>query len=192
MNKKKSGNYFFIFVVLLALFLTPLIVAVVLYNKKPYWLYYKTVNKGHLILTPINLQQFKLSPGKKNYRSLKQLWFLFYLTQSPCRHLCQKNLYSLQHITQALGKNRYRVNYGLIVTENLIYPLINKDSKLLQYRITKEKLSNFFLKLGVKNLKEGYFIADPFGRIILYYLPNVQGKAIYDDLNRLLTVSTLG
>lgn len=192
MKKKQSGNYFFILVLLFMLFSMPLIVAIVLYTKNPLWLQHKTINKGHLILTTINLQQLKLIPGKKNYRSLKQFWFLFYLTQPSCRHLCQKNLYSLQHITQALGKNRYRVNYGLIVTENLVYPLTYNDPKLLHYRITKEKLSNFFWKLGIKNLKEGYFIADPFGRIILYYLPNVQGKAIYDDLNRLLTVSTLG
>ncbi|WP_216093560.1 hypothetical protein, partial [Rickettsiella grylli] len=68
----------------------------------------------------------------------------------------------------------------------------SKDSNLFQYVILHEKLDDFFSKLKIKHLASGYFIADPVGKIILYYLPDVQDKDIYDDLNRLLNISTLG
>ena len=191
MKKKQSCHSFFVLALLFVLFLTPLVAAVILYSRKPQWLHHKTVNKGYLILTPIHLSQLKLISSQQNPYLQKPSWFLFFLTHTACRHLCQKNLYHLRQITHALGKNRYRVHYGLIVTQRLFYSN-SKDSNLFQYVILHEKLDDFFSKLKIKHLASGYFIADPVGKIILYYLPDVQDKDIYDDLNRLLNISTLG
>ena len=192
MKKKQSWHSFLTLVLLFVLFLTPLIAAVILYTRKPHWLHHKTVNKGHLLLTPLNLSQLKLIPAQQNPALQKPAWFLFFLTQTPCRHSCQKHLYHLRQITHALGKNRYRVHYGFIVTNRLFRPSLNKDSNLFQYTIIKNELDHFFSALKIKPLTDGYFIADPLGKIILYFLSDAQDKDIYDDLNRLLNVSTLG
>lgn len=188
MKKKHTPHYLFIFLLLLIIFLTPLIVAVALYNKNPLWLHHKTVNKGTLIPFNLSLQQLKLIPNRTKLRSFNGSWFLFYLNESPCRELCQKNLHTMRQITLALGKNRYRVKYGLIQAKtNLLRlsPLINKDSNLLNYTISKPELK----KLHQKN---GYFLANPFGKIILYYSSDVSGEDIYQDLARLLAISTTG
>lgn len=193
MKKKKSKDYLYIFSLLLVIFLTPLIVSAILYKKNPVWLHHKTINKGILISLDMNLQQIKLNPDKSTHPSFKHHWFLFYLATAPCRELCKKNLHTMRQITVALGKYRHRVSYGLIlVKENStnIYPLIHKEVGLQNYTISKQELKKIFSALNIRNHSEAYFIADPIGKIILYYPSNVNGEDIYQDLLRLLTIST--
>ncbi|MFZ0219399.1 MAG: hypothetical protein WAL30_04250 [Candidatus Aquirickettsiella sp.] len=192
MKKKQPANYLFIFVLLLILFLAPLVLAVILYKKNPLWLHHQTVNKGYIIPSNFNLQQLKLTPVKTRLRSFKGSWLLFYLTESPCRPLCQKNLHTMRQITLALGKNRYRVKYGLILVNEKLFrnhPFIDKDTDLLNYSIAKPELNKFFL---IKHPADGYYLADPRGKIILYYSKDIAGEDIYQDLTRLLTISTTG
>jgi hypothetical protein len=194
MKKKKSKNYLFIFTLLLIIFLTPLIAAVILYNKNPLWLHQKTVNKGTLISSSLNLQQIKLISHKAPLHSLSGTWFLFYLTESPCQKHCQRNLHRMRQITLALGKNRYRVKYGLILAKEKSLTgqsFINNDANLY-FTISKPELKNFFSTLKIKHPTNAYYLADPFGKIILYYASDAPGEALYQDLTRLLTISTTG
>ena len=191
MKHKQSKNYLFIFVLLLILFLTPLIGSIILYNKNPLWLHQKTVNKGTLISSNINLHQIKLISHKAPLHSLSGTWFLFYLTESPC----QINLHRMRQITLALGKNRYRVKYGLILAKKKSLTgqsFINNDADLLYFTISKSELKNFFSTLKIKHAMNTYYLADPFGKIILYYASDAPGEALYQDLTRLLTISTTG
>lgn len=194
MKKKGSNNYLFIFALLLFIFLMPLIIAIILFNKNPNWLHLKTINKGTLIST-LNLQQLKLFSSKTTLGSFKPTWSLFYLTSSPCRELCQNNLYQMHQIILALGKYRHQVQYGLILAEDkplTIPPFPNKDKDLLIYTISKQQVQKIFLALYSNSHSATYFIADRFGRIILYYPNNAPGEDIYQDLMRLLTISTTG
>jgi cytochrome oxidase Cu insertion factor (SCO1/SenC/PrrC family) len=195
MKNKPSRNYLFIFLLLLIIFLTPLIVAVLLYNKNPLWLHHKTVNKGTLISSSLNLQQIKLISHRSTLRSLHGSWFLFYLAKSTCREDCHKKLHMLRQITLALGKNRYRVKYGLVLAKEktlTTHSFLNKDSDLLYLTISKMELKNFFLTLKIKHPTDAYYLADPFGKIILYYPHEGSGEDIYQDLSRVLTISTTG
>jgi cytochrome oxidase Cu insertion factor (SCO1/SenC/PrrC family) len=195
MKPKQANNYLFIFLLLLIIFLTPLIAAILLYNKNPLWLHQKTVNKGTLIFSNLNLQQIKLSSHRTTLRSLNGTWFLFYLAKSSCRKACRKNLHTLRQVTLALGKNASRVKYGLMLANEksfATYPLINKESDLLYFTISKSELKNFFLTLSINHPTDAYYLADPFGKIILYYPSNSSGEDIYQDLSRLLTISTTG
>lgn len=195
MKHKKTKNYLFIFALLLIIFLTPLIVAAILYNNHPLWLQHNIVNKGTLIYSRLNLQQINLIPHRTKLGSINGRWFLFYLAGSGCHELCPKNLHTIRQITLALGKNRYRVKYGLILANEkslTTQTFINKDLDLLYFTTSKSELKNFFLTLKIKNPTEGYYLADPFGKIILYYPSTALGKDIYQDLTRLLTISTTG
>ena len=173
----------------------PLMVAVILFNKNPSWLHKKTVNKGTLISTNLNLQQLKLIPNKPIVNSFNHTWLLFYLTTFPCSKLCQNQLYQMRHIILALGKYRYQIQYGLVlIQDNPLathsFPNLNKDVNLLIYTISKQHAQKIFFALNNHNVS--YFIADPFGRIILYYPNNATSEDIYHDLMRLLTISTTG
>lgn len=195
MKNKTPTNYLFIFLLLLIIFLTPLVVAVLLYNKNPIWLHHRTVNKGTLISSSLNLQQINVMSHRTTLRSVNGSWFLFYLAESGCRELCQKNIHTIRQITLALGKNRYRVKYGLIHDNEkslTSQAFINKDSDLLYFTIATHELKNFFSILKIKYPTERFYLTDPFGKIILYYSNNTSGEDIYQDLTRLLTISTTG
>jgi cytochrome oxidase Cu insertion factor (SCO1/SenC/PrrC family) len=191
----QSKNNHFIFIILIVIFLTPLIVAVLLYHKNPLWLHQKTVNKGYLLALPWDLHQIKLISANSSSRTFKQSWFLFYLASAPCREYCQKNLHTLRQVTLALGKNASRVNYGVIVANHKSLTsriLISKDSDLLVYRISKPGLEKYFVPSKMSQSSDGYYLADPFGKIILYYSSTAPGEEIYQDLSRLLSISTTG
>lgn len=195
MKKKESNHDLFIFGLLLFIFLMPLIIAIILFNKNPNWLHLKTVNKGTLISTNLNLQQLNLIPNKTTLGPFKHTWSLFYLKPSHCRELCQKNLYRMRQIILALGKYRHHVQYGLILIEDnrlTIQSIPNKDIDLLNYTISKRHAQKIFSALNNNGHHTAYFIADPFGRIILYYSSEVAGEDIYHDLMRLLAISTTG
>lgn len=193
MKHKQSQNYLIIFLLLLIIFLTPLIVAVLLYNKNPIWLHQKTVNKGYLLSSELNLQQIKLIPVTSH--SFNPSWFLFYLATSPCHKLCQKNIHTLRQTTLALGKNASRVKYGVILAHDkslTVETLIKQDSNLLVYRISKSELEKYFALLKMSKNSDAYYLADRFGKIILYYSNEAPGEDMYQDLSRLLTISTTG
>lgn len=196
MKKKATKNYLFIFILLLIIFLMPLIVAIILFNKNPSWLHQQTVNRGILISTNLNLLQLQLiPPNKPILNSFKHTWLLFYLTSSSCNELCQTHLFRMHQIILALGKYHHQVHYGLIrIKDNplAIHALTNKDTNLLSYTISKQHAQKIFSALSLSNHTEIYFIADPSGRIILYYPNNATGEDIYQDLMRLLTISTTG
>lgn len=195
MKKKVTNNYLFIFILLLIIFLMPLIIAILLFNKNPSWLHQRTVNKGIFISTNLNLQPLKLIPNKPLLNSFKHTWLLFYLTSSSCNELCQTHLFRMHQIILALGKYHHQVHYGLIrIKDNplAIHALINKDTNLLNYTISKQHAQKIFSALNLSNHTPIYFIADPFGRIILYYPNNATSEDIYQDLMRLLTISKTG
>lgn len=192
---KQSKNYLFIFLLLLIIFLTPLILAILLYNKNPLWLHQKTVNKGTLISSNLNLQQINLISYRTTLRSLSGTWFLFYLAKSPCREVCHKNCHTIRQITLALGKNSSRVKYGVILANDkslISQILIKKDANLLVYKISKPELEKHFSSLKINKNSDAYYLADPFGKIILYYPGDTSGEDMYQDLSRLLSISTTG
>lgn len=189
MKHKKSKNYLFIFLLLFILFLMPLIVAVILYNKNPLWLHHKTVNKGYLISSDLALDQIMLSSNRKTLKPPNHTWFLFYLTTSPCDEYCQKNLHTLKQIILALGKHSSRVKYGLVLANNNPYTFTSKDYDLLVRMISTSELKKFST-LHISHYSAAYYLADPYGKIILYYSSTAPGEAIYQDLSRLLTIST--
>lgn len=193
MKNKSSKNYLFIFLLLMVIFLTPLIAAILLYNNNPPWLHQKTVNKGYLLSSRLNLHQIKLIPA--SIHSFNASWFLFYLSKSPCRDYCQKNLHTLHQIIIALGKNSSRVKYGLIIVNDKSFipsVLINKDPNLIVYRISKLELNKYFEQIKINKDSNAYFLANSLGKIILYYPSNASGEDMYQDLSRLLTISTTG
>ncbi|MEN9917378.1 MAG: hypothetical protein RLY40_1317 [Pseudomonadota bacterium] len=196
MKKHQSRNYLFILGLLLFIFLMPIIIAAILFNKNPNWLHHKTVNKGTLIPANLNLQQLKLIPNKPPLHSLKANWLLLYLTLTPCDELCQKNLYKMRQIILALGKYRHQVQYGLILANDTPLQMQFASSKagdLLVYTLSKEHFQKISSTLNIKNFKAAaYFLSDPTGKIILYYPNNAVGEDIYQDLMRLLTISTTG
>lgn len=195
MKYKKPKSYLFIFLLLFTLFLMPFIVAMILYTKNPLWLHKKTVNKGILISSQVNLHQFKLISDNTNLLAFTNHWFLFYLTTSSCQQVCQKNLHTMRQIIVALGKNSSRAKYGVILTNDKLFPHsvhINKDPKLLVYRVSKPELDKYFALLNMNKTSDAYYLADPLGRIILYYPSDASGEDMYQDLSRLLIISTTG
>lgn len=199
MNAKKQAKPLLILLGLLGLFLSPLILAMILYVKKPIYLQHKTTNKGQLIDSLANfnaLDKTTLYAPPDMLAKQKKYWLLFYLTRVPCNELCQKNLHLMHQIKIALGKNSAQEQYALLQvgrSQDLVpTERIQPDLHLLNYFIADKEFHRFFSAFIVKKSAEGYYLVDPLGRIILYYPPHTRGEAIYQDLSHLLAHLTTG
>ena len=199
MNTKKQQKPLFILLGLLILFLSPLILAIILYLNKPIYLHHKTTNKGQRIDSLANfnaLDKTTLYQPRSAFTKQKKYWLLFYLARSPCRDLCQKNLHLMRQIHIALGKNSAQEKYALVQVAHSKDRIKNEhrqqDPHLLNYFISDKEFHKFFSVSRFKQSAEGYYLVDPLGRIILYYPPHARGEAIYQDLSHLLAHLTTG
>lgn len=199
MKLKKQQKPSFVLLGLLCLFLSPLILAIILYLKKPIYLHHKTTNKGQLIDSLANfnsLDKTTLYKPADTFAKQKKYWLLFYLAHSPCNGLCQKNLHLMHQIHIALGKNSSQEKYALIQVRRskdfIEAGHLQQDPYLLNYFISNKEFHKFFSAFVLKKNAEAYYLVDPLGRIILYYPPHAAGEDIYQDLTHLLAHLTTG
>ena len=199
MKSKKQLKSLFILLSLLFLFLSPLILAIILYVKQPIYLQHKTTNRGQLIDSLANfnaLDKTTLYSPPDMLAKQKKYWLLFYLASAPCKDLCQKNLHLMHQINLALGKNSAQEKYALLQvrhSKGLIETgRMQADPHLLNYFISDKEFHKFFSKFIFKKNAKGYYLVDPLGRIILYYPPHARGEDIYQDLSHLLAHLTTG
>jgi hypothetical protein len=179
------------------LFVGPLIAA---------WLTYSTgfflpkhhVNNGTLLTPSLSIDALELkNEANQSSADLNGKWWLMYVSNYPAAPKAQKRLYYIRQIRQATGKDRDRIERGLITTQQnpersnwvkLHFPGLhqfsaNPSGLAILHAKTPKKLA----------LPEGsLYLVDPLGNIIMYYAPDVAPKGILKDLVRVLKVSQIG
>lgn len=182
-NQKKLNPYLTLGL-LIAIFVVPLILAVILYIKSPTWLTYHTLNRGTLIYPPLEFKALRKQVffQEKQHRP----WKIFYLADQECRQICRRRLHSLHQITVALGKYSSQVAIALLQVGSSITPIKN-NPPINSYSITASEYQKFFVS---KRMTAGYYLIDPTERIILYYPDNSLENNLYKDLTHLLSISS--
>lgn len=150
---------------LFALFFVPYFSAVYLYKLKPEM---ATINQGELLKPSIPLADFASVEVKpKN-------WFLVYFTKQgkACDKTCLNDVAMSRQVRMAFAKDYPRIHLLLLAA-------IKSDIKKNEHPDLVQMSLN-------KQIKEGLYVADPHGQLILYYGTHVEPKPIYQDLQRLL------
>lgn len=157
--------------------LTPLLVIVastVLYYSG--WLHPEgRTNKGELIMPPLDAADAGLD-------DLERQWWLLTASTNGCDAACEEKLYWVQQVHIRLGRESPRVNRMLLtdtaVTLNEEYPGLVKRRGNLQALPMTEPLQ--------------LFIVDPNGNIMMKFNAANPYEDVLDDLNNLLSRSTIG
>jgi hypothetical protein len=114
-------------------------------------------------------------------------WQLIYATMSPCERPCAQGLGRLLQVHLALGRDQDRVQRVLWHVGSV--PGF-ADRELVAYALDEGPGRGVAEALGSEGLASGrVYVADPRGRVIMSYPPDVEQKELLRDLERLLTGS---
>lgn len=107
-------------------------------------------------------------------------WTLARLTNFNCDATCQGQIYLLDRLKLATGKDQFRINTGLVALK----PVHGQDTIV----VSQPKMSL------IRNLvkQDQLLIVDPMGAIVMSYPGDVDPRSVSKDLKKLLKFSRIG
>lgn len=169
-NSQKSLIKFF---VLTMIFVLPVIASVFLYHYRDHF-QFKTLNHGTLVNPPLSATEW-LSTDKEQKK-----WLIVYKPTECCGAECEKVMYDLHQVREALGKDHTRIDLVLVTNQSC-----------------QVKDAHDFRHLSFKNQQDEkvsgrIYLVDPIGNLFMYYPDSTDGMNILKDLKRVLEVSQIG
>jgi cytochrome oxidase Cu insertion factor (SCO1/SenC/PrrC family) len=163
----------------------------------------KSVQYGELLNPPRSLPdvQLKDADGQTvQLATLRNHWLLLARAQGSCTQACRKNLWTMQQVRLAQGKDMRRVQRVLILDNPRA---INPRQLARDYPGTHVLVGN---AAGLRSLRavldepgeasdagrDRIYLIDPLGNLVLRYAPGADPGGIRRDLARLLRLSQIG
>ena len=195
----RSGRRTLVLIVLL--FLAPVVLATSLYLSgwRPDG---KGLQQGELVqparpLTNTNLR--KTDSTEYRLHALRGSWTFITFSRLPCNDICQNNLYKMQQVRLAQGKDAGRVQRAFIAlgsTDDLS-ALETKYPGLMAFTgapAAVQTLAREFTSSHGTPLDglERVYLVDPNGNLLMSYAPDADPSGMRKDLARLLRLSQIG
>ncbi len=191
------------FVLLMAIFFTPIVIALILYANLDKWQITSTSNHGNLIQPPHRLQDVSLTDirGESfHFSNLRDKWILVQLGSAGCDKQCENRLYLVRQIRLAQGDNLHRVKRLYISTEgrpapSLIRVMEQHPELEVVYgdkTVLKDVMEQFGHDIGQGKAIQSVYIVDPRGFLIMSYPEGFEPKGMIKDLTRLLKYARAG
>lgn len=201
-NKKGKGRQQLI--LLMAFFVAPIIIAIIMYNLVPEGGPTKTKNHGDLVvparpLTDVTLQ---LASGKDfKFSDINKTWVMVYIGDASCNDACAEVLYKMRQSRLAQRGEHLRIKRLYISTSGKAKASlleILKDHPGLEVvsgadKEIKSVLKQFELdnKAAAKSADRLYLV-DPFGNLMMSYEKGFDATGLIKDMTLLLKVSRIG
>lgn len=147
-----------------------------------------------IILTTADGQEFKFS-------DLRNKWVLLYLGSSKCNEACSDNLYKINQVRLAQGKNTERVTGVYIVpasaSDDEINNISGKYPGILLLLAQMDAFAGLIDQFdnnteAALQSSERVYIVDPLGNLMMSYEAKADPSGMRKDLKRLLKLSQVG
>lgn len=186
------------FLLLVALFFGPMVVAM--------WLYFGTdirpsgqTHHGHLLepVRPLPVDTQWRSPQGEIADDLEgDLWTLLQFVPSPCEDACQNDLYRSRQVWLALDRRRTRVQRIAVVADAeearaLAAIAADADPNLKLRIVDKADPLRAFLRDPAHG-PGTFYVIDPIGNWVLWYDRETNLRDIHTDFKKLLRLSKIG
>jgi len=200
----KAGNARarLLLVLLALLFLSGSVIAFVLLQSG--WRPAQTKNYGELVqpARPLaNVELDVLGGPRMQLDELKGKWTLVYFGSAECLRPCTDNLYKIRQIAAAQGRESYRVQRLMVVTDTKALDLLRytlKDYPGMRVAVgpaaaVRRLAGQFALPIGspLDDLNRVY-IVDPLGNLMMSYPADADPRRMNKDLGLLLKASQIG
>lgn len=177
------------------LFFAPLALAYVLYYGMHGMITGGATNKGILLTPVVPLPTIKLADSGGALTStdvLREQWTFLQVAPKGCGPACRKSLRETRQIWVLLHDERVRVQRVLFVGGGTVTPpAFEKQPRLEVYSGMLAPLAAFIESHEAGRPGTVYLI-DPHGNWVLYYPPEQNGKALFEDTKHLLHLSQIG
>lgn len=186
------------FLMMVALFFAPLIIAIVIWNYVSEHGVMSTVNAGTLVTParPMLGEDIKVAGDQEDLlKALSGRWTYIIFTRDGCDEQCQKQVYVTRQIRLGVNKDMRRVQRILVANgqleEKVATALSNLHPEMMR-AIAGEKFAEQFVKAGFDASGQYFFLVDPLGNLMMAYTLDLSGKAIMKDLQKLLKINVVG
>lgn len=180
---------------IIALFLVPLLAAVLMFNGQLPLLSDETVNQGKLIQPPIALDWSAAETTESaEIPELLGNWIILFPLPVPCEQDCLQKVTGLRQVHRATGPDQQRIEIVLfseaqlteVTLQQLLaisdqFILLTDPSASLQQAVRKAQLQN---NLSVNAYTT--YLVDPMGNIMMAYDSANSDSELSKDLKRLL------
>lgn len=201
-NKKGKGRKQLI--LLIAFFVTPIIIAIIMYNLVPEGGPTKTKNYGDLIvparpLTDVTLQS---ESGKDfKFSDMHKTWVMIYIGDATCDKTCAEVLYKMRQSRLAQRGEHLRIKRLYISTAGKAKASLKKVLKEHPgLEVVSGKAVEILLLLNQFKLEnksptksaDRLYLVDPFGNLMMSYENGFDAKGLIKDMTLLLKISRIG
>ena len=191
-------------VLLVAFFVAPILIAVIMYNTMPAGGPTKTKNYGDFIaparpLVDVSLQSIAGKDFK--FSDMNKTWVMIYIGTAECNKKCADVLYKMRQSRLAQRGEHLRIKRLYISTAGKAKASLTKvlkdhpglevvygNAKDINAVLEQFKLEN---KAPAKSANRLY-LADPFGNLMMSYENEFDAKGLIKDLTLLLKISRIG
>ncbi len=201
-NKKGKGRQQL--VLLIAFFVAPIIIAVIMYNNVPEGGPSETKNHGDLVVParPLTDVTLKLESGKNYmFSDMNKTWVMIYIGGAGCDKICADVLYKMRQSRLAQRGEHLRIKRLYISTsgkakDSLLKVLkdhpglevVHGETAAINSVLKQFKLEN---KAAAKSANRLYLV-DPFGNLMMSYEKGFDAVGLIKDMTLLLKVSRIG
>ena len=191
-------------ILLIAFFVAPIILAVILYNTVPEGGPSETKNHGDLVIParPLTDVTLQLMSGKDyKFSDMNKTWVMIYIGGADCDKTCADVLYKMRQSRLAQRGEHLRIKRLYISTAGKAKPSLLKvlkdhegleivygDSSAVIDVLKQFKLENKALAKSAQRL----YLVDPFGNLMMSYEKDFDARGLIKDMTLLLKVSRIG
>lgn len=189
-KKSKLSGY-----LLIAVFVVPLLIAMVMYAMRDYVPTVRSVSHGELIhpAQPITVLDVQLlSKQSKTLEEIKGKWTYFIYSPDSCNLECEASLFKLRQTKIASGRESNRIQSVLLTGANKINSdVLDRNQRTHVGKLIKLEMEN---QPGVqKQLQPGMiYLVDPNGNLMMQYDATSTSRGMLKDIKKLLKISNIG
>jgi cytochrome oxidase Cu insertion factor (SCO1/SenC/PrrC family) len=187
-----------------ALFLTPMIIAWVVYSSVDDWGSRATRNHGDLVrpAKPLNAFDLQRQDGSPfTLEDMKHKWTIVYIGNDSCDQTCADLLYKTRQSRLAQGKEMSRVQRLFVLNQVQLSPaerstIQTSHPELIVANGNENQLAGFIRQFAIDGkdvaAARRIYLVDPLGNLMMSYESDFKGEDLIKDLERLLRVSQIG
>lgn len=159
-------------------------------------------NKGHLILPPLEGSLWGLSALREKQAALQQedgkgKWVILIVGAGDCLDRCEESLYLTRQVNIAVGRDANRVTRVLLSAPDMkgLAPHLHEHPNLIQMAQREDAWGGLLRATAEHEIELEAFdilLMDPLDNIMMHYGAEHDGRALLEDLKRLLKVSKIG
>ena len=186
-NSKFSGY------LLIAVFVTPLLIAIAMYTLRNHLAIVKPVSHGQLIHPAQPIEEFAVAftaGNSSGLNFLKSKWTYLFYAPGKCGLECEAALFKLRQTKIAAGRESNRIQSIMIVDRRHVnHQILARYEKIKAGQLLKMQLENqnqLMLEPGV------IYLIDPNANIMMKYDDLATSRGLLKDIKKLLRVSNIG